>query len=1615
MRAESGTCNVCAAPCTSCMHFNRAKSCMEVKTEDEFSDESSRVKAASHYSFNDAKVVSPFKNKVRRDWQHTASETSNLLSASSSPDSFSENSQNKTTLGTSEVSEDAEMLQKGCSRGTSAMNKLLSKQAIISSSSHQQKGLECDSDSISCISGANDGKVFDVVQSGDLDQKTVARKSTSVSDSVPEPGGCANKVKSQLERAFSQCENEESWNRSASWNMSKKEPIENDPTVPSETKDGIGMENNSSCQNNSEPSERCGDQTESSMEKSSSAQKSIARTSNDDIQTNMENCKTGLVRSSSSGSMKIHPCSESGVGTNNVEQAAESMKCSALDEKAQKLNVTPELSDTHEPLQSQANDEADESELEDDVKVCDICGDAGREESLAFCSRCSDGAEHTYCMRVMVDKVPEGDWLCEECKMKEEAENEKLEDQKQDKLEAELGSLKTSNTSGKSQIAGNSEHIPKMNAKSLDVEANRSIKATSSSLSSFKRRLESLEVAPAAKRQTLESGVGTPKSSSPGKKLALSREASFKNFEKGKAKPFHITPLSGGNVTNSSHGISNSPTAFASNSSKTSLLQSPRGTLLKSNSFNMNSKPKVKLVDESVCQKQKLGRDRAGNDIKKDGVIKTMNKSQSFRTASPRSTTTEAKVKLHSSGSSRTEDDKGLKLSKKRSIERKSSLKSDRCLTSTSVGLNSAVSKAEQKMTFRGENSSMLSPGGSYRDSKAVQVDGKLNNSLKTSSLSANNGEALNPLAGRGDFKRQSSMLSRGAVPLSSCGNPEQMPSQVNQMEEPVISFVTDRLNGSSDAIQLDVLSQSREPANQDRKVIEASFSQSKQSSAAGDKTIRCYQCKEIGHAAQFCPAGNSHTPALEASGSQNSREVRHKNTKLKDLVEAALQKRSVMNKKSKVRDQSDEFAVSSTDLGNEVASNDQPLAPPNDVKSQTSQPTEANGERESDAFAPSDGYRLKHSMNDLTYLASSISIPLELFYIPEHNYIWQGGFHVKRSGRPMELCDGIQGHLSTSASPKVREVVSRFPPRVSLEEVSRLSTWPTQFQTCAAEDNVALYFFAKDHESYAKSYKNLLENMIKSDLALKANFDRVELLIFPSTVLPEKSQRWNMLFFLWGVFKGKKTQGSDTISSYEKKHSGANQNMLALERELPDQFHPDSLKGCAGNIDNLTASGNLSGTEKVTESSALTRLTIPYSGVDLNCSTEESPIEDEHSVPKSCYDTGSDANVCNPLSKMLIDNAEPKGIDSHMEEYNDRESKGNSPALPTGEGSVGNDQVMEKQKCMSKATIADSHSIPLDRQDALFGSFKVLPASIYVSQDSGAPGIGVVEKIQQKMDNTSCDVKYEDTAEQEGRPDSRIADMVAVPNYTEDRGDNIRKVESSRKRQYSASLETGMEVCVDACTSSTSQEMPFYATDDCILIEEDGKFKKMRGSNSETNSGVRSRDDNSYSARMHNGPSFPINVNDLDEAYGDTAFPRSSGTAERHLFPVDLRPVNDYKSRGSFIPVQVLSSDDEDQLEEAGAPNLELALGGERRPSKPGVLPLFAGLAGRNADHGKQPDLALENRDDDLSSSLSLSLAFPFPDKEQSVQPIPKPPEQLLPERRVDTSLFLFGSFRKP
>lgn len=60
--------------------------------------------------------------------------------------------------------------------------------------------------------------------------------------------------------------------------------------------------------------------------------------------------------------------------------------------------------------------------------------------------------------------------------------------------------------------------------------------------------MEITEVASASKRQALEGSFGSPKSSSPSRTAALSRDGSFKGLDKGKVKPARQTSF----VTHSS-------------------------------------------------------------------------------------------------------------------------------------------------------------------------------------------------------------------------------------------------------------------------------------------------------------------------------------------------------------------------------------------------------------------------------------------------------------------------------------------------------------------------------------------------------------------------------------------------------------------------------------------------------------------------------------------------------------------------------------------------------------------------------------------------------------------------------------------------------------------------------------------------------------------------------------------------------------------------------------------------------------------------------------------------------------------------------------------------------
>lgn len=117
----------------------------------------------------------------------------------------------------------------------------------------------------------------------------------------------------------------------------------------------------------------------------------------------------------------------------------------------------------------------------------------------------------SYCTKGMLDKIPEGDWVCKDCELEER------------------------NNQAKDKLGSADGNDP-------DVQGNKTDKDCSSVKISRKRNADDAEVSSVAKRQALEPTIGSPKTSSPIKVGVLSRDSSFKNLDKGKVRPAHQFP-----------------------------------------------------------------------------------------------------------------------------------------------------------------------------------------------------------------------------------------------------------------------------------------------------------------------------------------------------------------------------------------------------------------------------------------------------------------------------------------------------------------------------------------------------------------------------------------------------------------------------------------------------------------------------------------------------------------------------------------------------------------------------------------------------------------------------------------------------------------------------------------------------------------------------------------------------------------------------------------------------------------------------------------------------------------------------------------------------------------
>ncbi|KAK4791597.1 hypothetical protein SAY86_032010 [Trapa natans] len=689
----------------------------------------------------------------------------------------------------------------------------------------------------------------------------------------------------------------------------------------------------------------------------------------------------------------------------------EASKCNNEDEKEEKSADKPALLD-HPPIKSVPCDDGEETDsMEQDVKVCDICGDTGREDLLAVCCRCSDGAEHTYCMREMLQKVPEGDWLCEECKFSEET------------------------AASKSALV----YERKISGKSIQILG--------------KRPAEENRVA-FTKKQARDIIVGYPRMNNLNG-TAVSSGNSPLNMEKGKARSVHEF-----------HESPHSPSA--------SRVQAYKNTLLKSNSFSaLTAKPKVKQVEECFPQKLKGAHHHSLLDTKTSS-LRALGKSTSLKSVNRGGLDfPDSKIKTSLPNFSNTQELKGGFEEKSEdnpsSRNRLSRLDQDRpCATrSSSIPHTRKLVKKLPSETL--SHPSVIDS----RDSNFLQSDCKLDPLLSKSSIYV---------------ARRGNDVPVGSAESSSSDGGYNISFKKRSNQVSPKSGMVPRLSSSHE-----------KPCN--------------------------------------TSAGVSQASEVAISATKFVRGVMDYRSKSNSAVTSAMLKKPGIYRRNKGLDKS-----GSSSLPNATETQERAVFQDNLKNSENTVQLNCVNEVTHSLKAGILASKRKPLLREIPSIWKA-SI------IPEDECIWQGRFQVQRGNKQIDLDGGFQAHLPSSVSPMVQKMVLKFPDKIALNEVPRVSSWPVQFRDNGTrEHHIALYFFAQDLESYQRNYKGLLDNMMKGDLALKADFGIAELLIFPSNQLPEKSQRWNMSFYLWGVFKGSRAncldsrvgEGESSIKKQKIETSGA-------------------------------------------------------------------------------------------------------------------------------------------------------------------------------------------------------------------------------------------------------------------------------------------------------------------------------------------------------------------------------------------------------------------------------------------------------------------------------------------
>ncbi|KAJ6840797.1 uncharacterized protein M6B38_118710 [Iris pallida] len=509
---------------------------------------------------------------------------------------------------------------------------------------------------------------------------------------------------------------------------------------------------------------------------------------------------------------------------------------------------------------------------------------------------------------------------------------------------------------------------------------------------------------------------------------------------------------------------------------------------------------------------------------------------------------------------------------------------------------------------------------------------------------------------------------------------------------------------------------------------------------------------------------------------------------------------------------------------------------------------------------------------------------------------------------------------------------------------------------------------------------------MLKNDLALRGNIDGVELLIYPSNKLPMNSQRWNRLFYLWCVFKGR-TDCTNTVPRSQKETSGPIINAEPLVQDLPSSLSslvPPPKK--AALVDNSVNESPRY--QKSPKSTALNSSTcvddsplLPSQFYDKKSKLQNSPLfhSPDHSVVGSALPVGhisSSSPVSHPLWDM---NQLPDLPVTHPESRFETSNTQSCPEMKT------DNTYLREIGCGSEGKNALNSSVYTANSEGLIFTRESPPNS---------------SDCIQGME--SC--RFENLLEKE-ISFKGVAIFNDDPRGNKMRVDNLsRDLRPHRERACSCPTETASQASGET-SRSTGDTMVWTDEANCLPIDDEREHKKMcYGERFPSTDLIEGTLCAKLSSKVHPllaSFSKEQHRKFLDGSCQEKMIPDNPRSEGRFFFPVDPSSV---KTAKADEVIDILSSDDE-ETPEFNSPNSELALRGKKKAPKPETLPLLFQSSEAEVDK----EVPLVSSEDDISVSLTLSLAVP-------ASKIAKPTlksEQLMPDTpHVNTSLLLSSGF---